>query len=204
MISDDEVQDYHSVHKEQQLVKGCLEEQLKIKISKLHEFTDGCAAQYKSRHCIRDLSCSLADYAFNVQRSYFETSHAKGEQDAAGANVKQNVSQAVLRKTAVIRNAKNMKDFLAENFTTPAASSFVSRNQAIGLSRRVFLYVPTEGEEAVVRCRPGRTLTTNRQILGITAPFSLMTIGNQFPEEKNDCGHTSKIIRVGIVTAFKQ
>ena len=114
VISDDEVQDYHSVHKAQELVKGYLEDQLKIKINKLHEFTDGCAAQYKSRHCIGDLSCCLADYGFNVQRSYFETSHAKVEQDAAGANVKQKVSQAVLRKAAVIRSAKNMKDFLAD------------------------------------------------------------------------------------------
>lgn len=157
VISDDEVQDYHSVHKAQELVKGYLEDQLKITINKLHEFTDGCAAQYKSRHCIGDLSCCLADYGFNVQRSYFETSHAKGEQDAAGANVKQKVSQAVLRKTAVIRNAKEMKDFLAENFTTPAASSFASRTQAVGLSRRVFFYVPTKGEEAVVRRRQDRT-----------------------------------------------
>lgn len=125
--------------------------------NKLDEFTDGCAAQYMSGHCIRGLSCCLADYGFNVQRSYFETPHVKGEQDAAGANVKQKLSQAMLRKTAVISNAKDMKDFLAENLTTPAASSFASRTQAVELSRRVFFYVPTEGEEAVVRHRPGRT-----------------------------------------------
>ena len=52
--------------------------------------------------------------------------HAKVEQDAAGANVKQKVSQAVLRKTVVIQNGKGMTDFLAENFTTPSASSFAS------------------------------------------------------------------------------
>ena len=146
VISDDEVQDFHSVHKAQELVKGCLEEQLQIKVNKLHEFTDGCAAQYKSRHCIGDLSCCLFDYGFQIQRSYFETSHAKGEQDAAGANIKQKLSQAVLRKTAVIRNAKDMTDFLTENFSTPSASSFASRTKAVGLARRVFFYVPTEGE----------------------------------------------------------
>ena len=68
-------------------------------MEKLHEFTDGCAAQYKSRHCVGDLSCSLTDFGYHTQRSYFETSHAKGEQDAAGSHVKQRVSQAVLHKT---------------------------------------------------------------------------------------------------------
>ena len=70
VISDD-VQDYHSVHRTQELVKGNLENQLKMKITKVHEFTDGCAAQYKSRHCIGDLSCSFGDYGFRIKRSYF-------------------------------------------------------------------------------------------------------------------------------------
>ena len=78
VISDDEVQDYHSVHKAQELVKGYLEDQLKLKINKLHEFTDGCVAQYKSRHCIGDLSCCLANYGFNVQRSYFPCQRRAG------------------------------------------------------------------------------------------------------------------------------
>ena len=143
MISDGEVHDFRSVHKTQELVKGYLEEQLQIKVNKLHEFTDGCAAQYKSQHCIGDLSRCLFNYGFQIQRSYFEILHAKVEQDAAGANVKQQVSQAVLRKTAVIRNAKDMIDFLTENFSTPSASSFASQTKAVGLARRVFFYVPT-------------------------------------------------------------
>ena len=139
VISDDDVKDYHSVYKAQELIVGYLENQLQIKINKLCEFTDGCAAQYKSRHC-SDLSCYLADYGYLVQRIFFKTSHAKGEQDADGPNVKQKVSQAVLRKTVVIRNAKDMKDYLEENFTTPAASTFELRIRAVGLAHRVFFY----------------------------------------------------------------
>lgn len=45
MVSDDDVQDYHSVHKAQELIIRYLESQLQMKINKLHEFTDGCAAQ---------------------------------------------------------------------------------------------------------------------------------------------------------------
>ena len=36
----------------------------------------------------------VADFGFHIQHNYFETSHAKGEQDAAGSHVKQKVSQA--------------------------------------------------------------------------------------------------------------
>lgn len=175
VILDDDVQDYHAVHKAQELITGYLENQLHMKISKLHEFTDGCAAQYKSRHCIRDLSCCLADHGFLVQRNFFETSHAKEEQDAAGANVKQ-VSHAVLRKTAVIRNAKDMKEYLEEHFSTPAASTLTSRSKAEGLARRLFFYVPPEGDEAVVRRRPDRAF---KELKGIRKLHCLRTTPEQ-------------------------
>ena len=79
-----------------------------MKISKLYEF---------SVHCIRDLSCCLADHGFLVQRIFFKTLHAKGEQEASEANVKKKASHAVLKKTVVIRNAKDMLEYLEENST---------------------------------------------------------------------------------------
>lgn len=88
----------------------------------MHEFIDGCAAQYKSRHCIGDLSCSLTDFGSPIQRNYFETSHFEGEQDAAGSHVKQKVSQAVLRRTATIASARSMHNFLLQHFSQPATS----------------------------------------------------------------------------------
>ena len=105
VISDDSIQDQDSVHKVQELIYNYLINDVHYNVIKMHEFTDGCAAQYKSRHCIGDLSCSLADFGFHIQRNYFETSHAKGEQDAAGSHVKQKVSQAVLHRTATINSA---------------------------------------------------------------------------------------------------
>ena len=69
VISDDDVQDFHSVHRAQELVKRYLEDQLKMNLIKLHEFTDGCAAQYKSRRCIGDLSCCFADYGYQINRT---------------------------------------------------------------------------------------------------------------------------------------
>jgi len=104
-ISDDPVQDYDSVHKMQRFIQNYLTKDLGYNTQRMHEFTDRSAAQYKSRHCIGYLSCSLADFGLPIQRNYYETSHAKGGQDAAGSRVKQKVSQAILRRTATITSA---------------------------------------------------------------------------------------------------
>jgi len=67
-------------------------------VNKVHEFTDGCSAHDKSKHTFGNLSCPLADFGCHVDRHFFETSHAKEEQDAAGANVKQWATLAVLQR----------------------------------------------------------------------------------------------------------
>lgn len=99
-----------------------------------------------------------------MQRNFFETSHAKGEQDAAGSHVKQKVSQAVLRRTAAIKSAKDMHTYLTESFTLPTASSFLSRTKSVNLKQRLFFYVPASGEGSVNRNRPERKF---REIKGI-------------------------------------
>ena len=88
VISDDVNQDHDSVLHIQKLISKHLEES-NCTIKKMHEFKDRCAGQYKSRHCYGDPSCSLATLGYTVQQNYFATSHAKGEQDAAGSHVKQ-------------------------------------------------------------------------------------------------------------------
>ena len=148
VISDDTVQDQDSVHKVQQLVQGYLSH-IHYTVEKMHNFTDGFTAQYKSRHCVGNLSCSLANFGYTIQRNYFETSHAKGEQDAAGSNIKQKISQVVLYRTTTINSAKAMHEYLEADFTQPASN-------AVHLKQRVFFYVPSEGGEAVSRNRDGR------------------------------------------------
>ena len=142
----------------------------------MHEFTDSCIVQYNSRHCVGDLSCSLADFGFIIQRNYFETSHAKGEQNVAGSHVKQKVSQAVLTRSATINNAKAMHKFLTEKFTQPAASSFTARTNSVQLKHRVFFYVPGKGEGAVIRNRPGRKF---KEVKGIRKLHCIKTGSEQ-------------------------
>ena len=69
-----------------------------------------------------------------------------------------------------------MKEYLEENFTTPADTTFASRSKAVGLARKVFFYVPTEGEEAVVGRRPGRTF---KELKGIRKLHCVKTTPQQ-------------------------
>ena len=64
----------------------------------MHEWTDGCSAQYKSRHCMGDIAQSSSDFGYVTIRNYFETSHAKGPQDGAGANLKHKADMAVIKR----------------------------------------------------------------------------------------------------------
>ena len=160
MISNDARQDHDSVHHGQLLIiiGKYLKDDLKIHLTKLHKFTDGCAAQYKSRHCIGDLSCSLADLGFTIQ--------AKGEQDAAGSHVKQQASLAVVHGTASITNAIELCYHLASHFSKPAQLSFPSRSKSVSLNRRrlFFSYVPSEGPDAISRNGEGHKFGTIKGI----------------------------------------
>lgn len=160
VIGDDPVQVYDFVHHAQLLEGKYLTDDLQLNITKLHEFTDGCAAQYKSRYCIGDLSCSIADFGFTIQRNFFETSHAKGEQNAAGSHVKQQASLAVVRGTATITNGKDLCDHPTNHFSKPAQSSFPSSSKSVILNRRIFFYVPSQGPNAILRNREGRKFET--------------------------------------------
>ena len=113
----------------------------------MHEFTDGCAAQYKSRHCIGDLSC--------CRLSCETTSLAP-----------------VIHGTADITNAKQLCDHLTGNFSKPTQSSFPSPSTAMSLKRRLLFDVPAEGEEAVSCYREGRRFNT---IKGIRKLYSVIT-----------------------------
>ena len=158
VISPDLKHDHHSVHQRRSLVAQYLNE-IQYPVTFMHEWTDGCSSQYKSRHCMGDVSHSIADFGFPTIRNYFETSHAKGPQDGAGANLKFQADMAVIRRQTIIQNVADLYKFADENLKVP-------REKAT-LSRRVFFYVP-ENE----RNRPRRHFTEikgNRSVHSILA-----------------------------------
>ena len=76
-ISPDLKHDHNSVQHCRILVADYLQS-INYNIKFLHEWRDGCSAQYKSRHCMGDVSYSVADLGYPTIQNYFETSHAKG------------------------------------------------------------------------------------------------------------------------------
>lgn len=65
-LSDDNTQDFHFVYHVQSLILSYLREKQQVTVEKIHEFTDGCAGQYKSKHTFGDLSCCLADFGCQI------------------------------------------------------------------------------------------------------------------------------------------
>ena len=133
VISTDRGHDAHFVRIVRRLMVQYLTE-MGCTVKHLHEFTDGCAGQYKCRHTLGDLSYSAEDIGCETHRNFFETSHAKGPQDAAGCLVKRKADSATMRsRSIVIQNAKDLYEYAIKHLCKPS-----DRSQS---KRRVFRYV---------------------------------------------------------------
>lgn len=97
-----------------------------------------------------DITYSLTDFGFVTIRNYMETSHTKGPQDGAGANVKHKCDLEVIRGKVKIQNAKDLYEHLIKNYQVPAASTYPSKT--VKLAGRVFFYI-----ENINRNREGRS-----------------------------------------------
>ena len=49
-----------------------------------------------------DVAQSSSDFGYVTVRNYFETSHAKGPQDGAGANLKHKADMAVIKRQVCV------------------------------------------------------------------------------------------------------
>ncbi len=128
----------------------------------MHEWTDGCAQQYKSRHCFGDLSVATHDLGYDtLLRNFFETSHGKGPHDAAGGYIKAQADLAVTRGQTLIQNAHDL--YL---FGTKRLSAVSTPN---GCKRRIFVYT-----EAIPRNDDCRF----KSVPNIRSIHQLITCGN--------------------------
>ena len=140
VISDDVTLDHDSVIHIQKFISKHLEES-NCTIKKMHRFTDGCAGQYKSRHSWihspAKLLCHLP---------------CKGRTRCTWLPC-QKATSAVLSRKVTLSNVKDLCNFLKENFSEPAVSSFPTRQKSVQLKRRAFFYLPSTGELSVAHNR---------------------------------------------------
>ena len=147
-ILDDLLHDSYAVQHIRTLIHNYLTNEIKYPVKFLHEFTDGCGTQYKSKPCMGShVLLSNKDFGYFTKRNYFETSHAKGEQDAAGAHIKQRAAMAVVHNEVTMQSGKDLFEFLSSKFSKPIGEN-------AELKCRKFFYVD-QGEIV----RKGRKFT---------------------------------------------
>lgn len=84
----------------------------KIDVESVKQWTDGCAAQYKSKVGFSYLS----QRKYKLSRNFFETSHGKNVCDGLGAIVKNSCYRAMLTGK-VIGNASDMFNYCNQTGT---------------------------------------------------------------------------------------
>ena len=115
-----------------------------------------------------DVSFSVTDFGYFTIRNFYETSHAKGPQDGAGANLKHKADMAVIKEQVIIQNAHDLYNFAEDKMKDPAPSRYQSEN--VALKRRIFFYV-----EKVNRDRPHRHFN---EVKGNRAIHSVLSSGS--------------------------
>lgn len=113
-----------------------------------------------------------------------------------GSHVKQKVSQAVLRRTAAIKSAKDMHTYLSGSFTLPSASSYLSRTKSVNLKQHLFFYVPATGEDSVNRNRPDRKFKEVKGIRKIHAIKCTTEQGKVFKRDRS-CYYLDCLLETG-------
>ncbi len=91
-----------------------LQQERKLDVNHLIEFTDTCASQYRSKNAFKAIA-QFADTEIKVTRCYFGSRHGKGPSDGAVAVVKSAAKRAVKARKTIIQDAKDMYCYLQEN-----------------------------------------------------------------------------------------
>ena len=81
----------------------------KFKFDTVHFFSDGCSAQFRSKHSF--MHFTKYDPSLKCYWNYFETSHGKGPVDGVGGTVKSVVYRKVMSKQVVIQSPKHFAEY---------------------------------------------------------------------------------------------
>ncbi|GFR84664.1 Cc8L18.2-like protein [Elysia marginata] len=164
IISDDLVHDAVAV---QVFTKAAFDHlQAKIKVSRLIQFTDGCAAQYKSKLPFWHIQNSPSTLGLPIERNFFESRHGKNPSDGESAVVKNAATRAVKSRQAIIQTATDLYQFGLKNLE-------VGQEGCTHYIRRKFIYVASgtvEEQRKIARKAPTlKTLKGTREVHAIKA-----------------------------------
>ena len=144
-------------------MKAALEvlDQHGIEPTAIHQWTDGCAGQYKGKNAFHDISKTTLPF----QRNFFTTSHGKNVCDGLGAVVK-NMAMRHVMGHKIIANAEDMFQFCC-SIVAQEAKVMTKPGQEPYISIRQFVYVDAS---TVQRDRPEvRTFTGTWKLHAVQA-----------------------------------
>ncbi|KAK3771431.1 hypothetical protein RRG08_011366 [Elysia crispata] len=83
----------------------------KIPVNRFIEFTNSCAAQYKSKVPFMDIQTSADTLGVAIERNFFGSRHGKNPSDGESAVVKNAATQAVKTQQTIIQNPRDLFEF---------------------------------------------------------------------------------------------
>lgn len=137
-ISDDRRHDYDAVYAFTTIAMDHLKTIRGLSVEHAIQWSDGCAAQYKSKGPFSDISHTIQDFGCTWERNFFGSRHGKGASDGESAVVKHGAANAVKSGAANIDNAKDLFDFCF----TSRLNKQPGDGECDGHSFRSFFWVP--------------------------------------------------------------
>ncbi len=111
MMSDDQEHDAHAVKAFEDTAVGYLREEVGLNVTRVIQFTDNCAAQYKSKLPFQYIS----EHTIPWERHYFGAKHGKGPADAAIGHLKRRLDDHQRTEQCDFRSAEDIYDFALKN-----------------------------------------------------------------------------------------
>ena len=152
LVSPDVKHDHHAVQHFTTVAMEHLRQKRGLTIDHFIQWTDGCAAQYKSKGPFADISNALSDLDSTLERNFFGSRHGKGPSDGEAAVVKKHTMTAIKAGAAVVSSAEDMYSYLIGSVLNKQPPE-----EGCTHSLRTFLWIP---DGAIQRDRPGRKLET--------------------------------------------
>lgn len=86
-------------------------------VTRLYMWSDGCAAQYKSRQPFANLAQLYGQSTIKIEWNYFGSRHGKGPSDGESGVIKSKVSRLVLSGQEMVDNAQEFFEVCARHLT---------------------------------------------------------------------------------------
>lgn len=111
------------------IIKRLQQEYPQMKCLKI--FTDGCAAQFKNKFTLTNLTFMIEEFGLTADWSFFATSHGKGAVDGVGATVKRAIWTRVKARNCEIQTAMDFAE-CASTIVKGITVLYISKEEIAG------------------------------------------------------------------------